>query len=183
MPTRIARVLFTEAQIRERVRELAAQIQRDLEGKDLLIIAVLRGSMVFLADLIRFLPMPLRIEVIRAASYGQSTVSSGVVNIRDDMDVTIQNRDVLLLDDILDTGRTLARIREHIQSYGPRTLRTCVLLDKPSRRVVPLEPDYCGFRIDDHFVVGYGLDYRDTMRNLPYIGILDDDVTPGPVKP
>lgn len=175
MPRQVARVLFTEAQIRQRVRELASEIQRDFGDEDLVILAVLRGSMIFLADLIRFLQGPVTIEVIRAASYGHATVSSGTARIRDEMDVDIRNRDVLILDDILDTGRTLARIKGHIQSHGPRAIRTCVFLDKPSRRVVDIKPDYCGFTIEDHFVVGYGLDYKDTLRNLPYIGILEEE--------
>jgi len=171
----VDQVLISTDEIDARVKELAARIQEEYTGGELLIVAVLRGSLVFLADLIRSLRMPLRIDVIRASSYGSGTTSSGNVRVDGHLESDVTDKDVLLLDDILDTGRTLTKLSSYLTRLGPRSLKTCVLLDKPSRREVDIEADYWGFRIDDHFVVGYGLDYDGQLRNLPYIGILRQD--------
>ncbi len=165
-------VLISASAIQDEIRELAGQIAKDYDGRDLTIIGVLSGSIVFLADLIRFLPLRLRIKVISAASYGSGTTSAGEVQVLRGLDFDFGNEDVLIVDDILDTGRTLKRITEEIQRGNPRSIRSCVLLDKAARRVVDIQPDYRAFEIPDEFVVGYGLDFNGYYRNLPYIGKL-----------
>ena len=174
MDERIETVLIDESAIRRRLAELASELADSYQDAGLTIVAVLKGSLVFLADLMRLLPFPVRIELIRAESYRSATVSSGEVQIVEvsDLSAGAAGRDVLLLDDILDTGLTLTRAREHIAACLPRSLRTCVLLDKPSRRTVAFEADLTGFVIDDHFVVGYGLDFDGEFRNLPHIAVL-----------
>ncbi len=165
-------VLLTEAQIQERVRALGRQIEADYHGKPLTIVAVLTGSVILLADLIRQIQLPLRVALLQASSYKGATTTAGelVVNVAFAPDVT--GRDVVLLDDILDTGRTLATLVQAMADRGALSVRTAVLLRKIGRQEVELEPDYCGFTIPDAFVVGYGLDYDDDYRHLPYVAIL-----------
>lgn len=170
-----ADILLSEDQIQTRVRELAEQIERDYRDRNLVIVGILRGSLIFLADLVRQIALPLRIELIRASSYRHATVSSGVVDVTQADDIVVLDEHVLLLDDILDTGNTLSRIKDYVGSLSPKSVKTCVLLDKPVRRQVQIEADYQGFTIDDHFVVGYGLDYQDKWRNLPYVAIAPGD--------
>ena len=172
----VERVLFSEEELKNRVAEIAAEITRDYAGKEPLLVSVLRGSFVFMADLVRQVELPLHLDFMSASSYGAGTVSSGKVNIRLDLQEDIAGRDVLLVEDILDTGNTLSKLVAELKSRNPASLKLCVLLDKPERRVRPLEADYVGFTIPDAFVVGYGLDYEQQYRNLPYVGILKPSV-------
>lgn len=160
-------VLFSSREIREKIKELAAAISRDYEGKDLLMVCVLKGAVVFLCDLMREMKIPVGIDFIAVSSYGSSTVTSGVVRILKDLDTSIENRDVLIVEDIIDSGLTLDYLRENLLSRNPASLKIVTLLDKPERRKVKIEPDYCGFQIPDKFIVGYGLDFNEKYRNYP----------------
>jgi hypoxanthine phosphoribosyltransferase len=168
----LSSILLSEEQIRARVEELGAQISRDYEGKKPVVVGILKGSLVFMADLIRTLTIPLNIDYVAISSYGRSTASSGVVKIIKDLDESIEGRHVLVVEDIVDTGLTLRYLLDNLQSRGPASVKVCTLLDKPSRRKVDIVPDYNGFEIPDAFVVGYGLDYAENYRNMPYIGVL-----------
>ena len=168
----IDRVLFSRDQIQKRIAEMAAEITRDYADKTPLLVSVLRGSFIFMADLIRALPFPCTVDFMAVSSYGDKTESSGVVAITKDLSGDIQGRHVIVVEDILDSGNTLAYLLEVLEAKQPESIRLCTLLDKPSRRVKPIHADYCGFQIPDEFVVGYGLDYAEKYRNLPYIGIL-----------
>ena len=169
-------ILFTEEDLRARVSQLAADITRDYTGRTPVIVGVLRGSFVFMADLVRQIPLPAQLEFMSVSSYGSGTTSSGQLNIRMDLETRIQGRDVLVVEDILDSGNTLTNLMIQLQSRGPRSLKLCVLLDKPERHVKEVPVDYLGFSIPDAFVVGYGLDYDQKYRNLPYIGILKPEI-------
>ncbi len=164
-------VLITEEQLRQRVNELAATLTHDYEQKDLIVVALLTGTVVFLADLLRRLTLPLRLDFIGVSSYREGTVSKDLVFTKD-LRLEVKDRDVLLVDDILDSGRTMVRVTDRLQRLKPRSLRTCVLLDKPARRTEKITVDYVGFVIPDLFVVGYGLDFAERYRNLPFIGVL-----------
>lgn len=164
-------VLITEPQIRDRVNELAATLTRDYEGKDLIVVALLTGTVMFLADLLRRLSLPLRLDFIGVSSYREGTLSQDLVFTKE-LRLGVEDRDVLLVDDILDTGKTLARVADRLQRLNPRSLRTCVLLEKPARLTEKITADYVGFVIPDLFVVGYGLDFAERYRNLPFIGVL-----------
>lgn len=172
----IAEVLVDEAAIAAKVRELGDSISRDYRGKDLVLVSILKGALPFLADLMRQIPLPLALDFLEVSSYGSSTESSGVVRILKDIANPIEGRDVLVVEDILDTGNTLAFVVEHLRSQRPASVRICTLLDKPARRLVPIDIDYRGFEIPDKFVVGYGLDYAERYRNLPFIGVLKPEV-------
>ena len=171
----VATILITEDQIARRVRTLARGIQRDYAGRELVIVSLLNGTVLFLADLIRHLPLPLRLDFMGVSSYGSGTESGELVFTKE-LRLDVRGRDVLLVDDILDTGRTLRRVLEKLQRLKPRRVRTCVLLDKPARRVEKVQADYVGFRIPDLFVVGYGLDYAERYRNLPFVGVLKPEM-------
>jgi len=166
------RVLISHKEIKEKIRELAGVISLDYEGKDLLLICVLKGSVVFLCDLMRELKVPVEIDFMAVSSYGSSTVTSGVVRILKDLNTSIENRDVLIVEDIIDSGLTLSYLRENLLSRNPGSLRIITLLDKPERRKVAIKPDYCGFQIPDKFIVGYGLDYNEKYRNYPDVCVL-----------
>ncbi len=168
----VERVLITEARIHRRVSELAVEIGRAYLSAELSIVGVLNGGMVFLGELLHRLPMPTRLDSVTASSYRAGTVSRGPVRVYRDFRLPLRGRHVLVVDDILDTGKTLALICQHVRRCRPASLRTCVLLDKPSRRVVPFHADFVGFTIPDAFVVGYGLDFAEHYRNLPYIAVL-----------
>lgn len=168
-------ILFTEDQLRTKVKELAEQINRDYKGEELLVVGILRGAFVFMADLVRSLNMPVIIDFVAVSSYGDDTASSGVVRILKDLDETITGRHVLLIEDIIDTGLTLKYLCKTLKTRHPASLKICTLLDKPSRRRVELTPDYNGFTIPDHFVVGYGLDCGQHYRNLPNIYIMHQE--------
>lgn len=166
------KVLLSQEEIREKVKNLAEAVSRDYKGKKPLIVCVLKGAVVFLSDFMRFLSIPVEIDFMAVSSYGNSTASSGVVRILKDLEVSIENKDVIILEDIIDTGLTLSYLRENLLSRNPRSLKIVTLLDKPERRVADIEPDYCGFCIPDEFVVGYGLDFNENYRNLPDICVL-----------
>jgi hypoxanthine phosphoribosyltransferase len=172
----IAEVLIDEAAIARRVHELGAQIANDYRGKDLVLVSILKGALPFLADLMRQVPIPLALDFLEVSSYGSGTETSGVVRILKDLAKSIEARDVLVVEDILDTGHTLNFVVDHLRSQRPASVRLCTLLDKPARRVVPVAIDYRGFEIPDKFVVGYGLDYAEKYRNLPFIGVLKPEV-------
>lgn len=167
----LAGVLVTQRRLASRVAELAAQIQKDYKGRDLVVVALLNGTVLFLADLIRLIDLPLRLDFIGVSSYGNATVGGTPILTRE-LKFDVKGRDVLIVDDILDTGRTLSLVVEKIKALQPRRLRVCVLLDKPDRRVNPVAVDYVGFTIPDMFVVGYGMDYAERYRNLPFVGVL-----------
>ncbi len=169
-------LLLTREQIAARVRELGEQITKDYAGKELTVICILKGAVVFFVDLIREIDLPLAMDFMAISSYGAATKSSGVVRILKDLDKPVNGKDVLIVEDIVDSGMTLSFLRDNLKSRGVASLRIATLLDKPERRVVPLHVDYCGFNIPDGFVVGYGLDYAEKYRNLPDIGILCPEV-------
>ena len=165
-------ILLPADRIQRRVTELARQIAADYQGRPVTIVGVLTGSLIFLADLVRQIDLPLRIGLIQASSYRGATTEPGELHIGPELLPDVNGRHVLLLDDILDTGQTLGHLVEHLRGLGIASLRTAVLLRKLGRQLVPLQPDYCGFDIPDAFVVGYGLDFNDEFRHLPYIGVL-----------
>jgi hypoxanthine phosphoribosyltransferase len=168
----IQEVILSEAQVQERVREIGAQISRDYEGRSVLLVAVLRGAALFIADLARAISVPVELDFMAVSSYGSSTKSSGVVRILKDLDETIEDRDVLVVEDILDTGLTLKYLLKNLASRKPASLEVVTLLSKDGKQRVPISCKYIGFPIPDEFVVGYGLDFSEKYRNLPYIGIL-----------
>ena len=168
----IDKILISEEQIKRRTKELAEQISRDYEDKDLVLICVLKGGVVFLVDLMRQLTIPHAIDFMATSSYGASTQSSGVVRILKDLDNPIHGRDVLIVDDIIDSGRTVDYLVRILNERGPASLRLCTLLNKPDRREVEVHLDYIGFDIPNEFVIGYGMDFAENYRNLPFIGVL-----------
>ena len=172
----VLRVLLSEDEIREKVRELGGKITADYKNSNLMLVTVLKGAVVFLADLMRQIDVPAEIDFMVVSSYGSGVKSSGVVKIVKDLDVPLAGKDILTVEDILDSGLTLSYIKELLESRGPRSIRIATLLDKPSRRKVDLQADYIGFSVPDEFVIGYGLDYDEKYRNLPYIGILKPEV-------
>ena len=167
------KVLIPEAQIRERVAALGRQIEADYQGKPLTIVAILTGSLILLADLIRQIGLPLRVALLQASSYKGATTTASTLVINEAFTPEVASRDVLLLDDILDTGHTLSTLVGRMKDRGASSVKTAVLLRKLGRQEVQIEPDYCGFTIPDAFVVGYGLDYDDDYRHLPYVAILE----------
>lgn len=174
----IESVLINEAEIDEMVTRMGAEISRDYEGRNLLLVCILKGSVVTMADLMRKVTIPCAIDFMIVSSYGSETKSSGIVKIVKDLDRPLENCDVLLVEDILDSGRTLSYLKDFLGARNPRSLKICTLLDKPAHRAegIELVPDYVGCEIPDGFVVGYGLDYDEKYRNLPYIGILKESV-------
>ncbi len=168
----IEEILIPENQIKKRVEQLGEQISHDYQGKELFCIGVLRGAIVFLADLARNIKVPMVIDFISISSYGISTESSGVVRILKDLDENIENKDVLIVEDIIDTGLTLDYLLRMLQSRKPASLKVCTLLNKKERKKIKIPIDYCGFDIPDKFVVGYGLDFNGLYRNIPYILVL-----------
>ena len=168
-------VMFTEEQITNRIKELGAQISKEYEGKEVTLICILKGASVFACELAKRITVPVQMEFMRVSSYGNETVSSGVVKIIQDLDEPIRGKNVIVVEDIIDTGRTMHYLLEILQHRGPETLKLCTLLDKPDRRVTEVKMDYNGFVIPDEFIVGYGLDYAERYRNLPYIGVVIPD--------
>ena len=169
------RVMFSEEQVDARIAQLAAQISSDFEGEEIIAVGILRGGVYFCTELTKRITVPVIIDFIEASSYGAGTVSSGQVNITKDLIEDIEGKNVLIIEDIIDTGRTLSRLLENLRNRNPKTLRLCTLLDKPERRIVKVPVDYNGFQIPDQFVVGYGMDYAQKYRNLPYIGIVEPE--------
>ncbi|MFI5261635.1 MAG: hypoxanthine phosphoribosyltransferase [Candidatus Limnocylindrales bacterium] len=173
----VAEVLITESQVRAKVAELGAQLSNDYAGRDLTLVSVLKGSLPFMADLMRAISIPVQVDLMEVSSYGgTSTETSGLVRILKDLSASVEGRDVLIVEDIIDTGLTLNYLHRYLRGKDPATLRICTLLDKPARRLVEIQIDYRGFTIPDQFVVGYGLDYGEFYRNLPYIGVLRPEV-------
>lgn len=175
----IQEVLFSEEQLKNRVREIAQQITADYQGKEIMLISVLRGSFVFMADLCRAIDLPCTLDFMAVSSYGKGTKSSGQVQITKDLSEDISDRHIIVVEDILDSGNTLSYLLKILENRHPASIRLCTLLDKPDRRVKPVQVHYSGFTIPDAFVVGYGLDYAEKYRNLPYIGILKPRVYGG----
>jgi hypoxanthine phosphoribosyltransferase len=171
-----AQVLVSEEELQAKVQELGAAIAADYEDKNPLIISVLKGATVFVADLIRAMDIHLGIDFIATSSYGDNDTSSGVVRILKDLETSISGRHLIVVEDIVDTGRTLSYLLKMLKARQPASIKLCVLLDKPDRRDVPIEADYVGFTIPDYFVVGYGLDYAEKYRNLPFVGVLKPEL-------
>lgn len=171
----IGSVLISTARLKSRVRELARQIELDYAGRDLAVVSLLNGTVLFLADLVRHLSLPLRLDFIGVSSYGSGTESRQLVYTKE-LRLDVRGRDVLLVDDILDTGRTLSSVHAKLRRLGPKRIRSCVLLDKPARRVENIQADYVGFQVPDLFVVGYGLDFAERFRNLPFVAVLRPEV-------
>ncbi|MCI8893792.1 MAG: hypoxanthine phosphoribosyltransferase [Lachnospiraceae bacterium] len=169
------RVMISEEEVEKRVREMGAVISQDYEGRDIRLVCVLKGGVFFTCELAKRITVPVSFDFMSVSSYGNDTKSSGVVKIVKDLDESIENKDVLVVEDIIDSGRTLSYLLENLKSRKPRSLKLCTLLDKPDRRVTEVQVDYTGFEIPDAFVVGYGLDYAQKYRNLPYIGIVELD--------
>lgn len=176
----IEEVLYSQAQIQARVRELGEQIARDYEGREPHLVTILKGSLPFLADLMRAIDVPLTLDVIGVSSY-EGTQSSGEVRVTKDLDETIEGRHVLVVEDIIDTGLTLSYVLRNLRQRAPASVRVVTLMDKPNRRGAPVEADYVGFTTPDRFVVGYGLDWSQRYRNLPYVGVLRRDLYAGPL--
>ncbi len=173
----VATVLISEDQIQGRVAELGAQISADFAGRELTLVSVLKGSLPFMADLMRAITIPVSIDLMEVSSYGGiATESSGLVRILKDLSSPIDGKDVLIVEDIIDTGLTLNYLIRYLRGKNPRSLHICTLLDKPARRLVDIPIDYLGFTIPDQFVIGYGLDYGEHYRNLPFIGVLKQEV-------
>jgi hypoxanthine phosphoribosyltransferase len=172
-------MLIRPEQIQKRVRQLARRIERDFQGRDFIIVALLNGTVMFLADLIRHLELPLRLDFIGVSSYGSGT-SSGNLTFTKELKLEVRGRDVLLVDDILDTGRTLKRVTTKLRDLEPKSLKVCVFLNKQARRTEEVRADYVGFEIPDFFVVGYGLDFAERYRNLPFVGVLREHVYSSP---
>jgi hypoxanthine phosphoribosyltransferase len=172
----LKKVLITEEEIRAKLRELGQEITKDYSGKDLLIVGILKGSFVFMGDLIRNIDVPIQVDFMEISSYGYAAESSGAVRILKDLDNNIEGRNVLIVEDIVDTGLTLSYLIDNLRSRKPSSLKICTFLNKPSRRKVSLEVNYNGYNIPDEFVVGYGLDYAEKYRNLPYIAIVKPEI-------
>jgi hypoxanthine phosphoribosyltransferase len=175
----VGEVLVDEAALRERVKSLGQEISRDYAGRDLLLVGVLKGAVFFMADLMRELSIACEIDFMAISSYGAGTDSSGVVRILKDLDINIAGRDVLVVEDIIDSGLTLSYLMRTLRARRPESLEICALLTKPDRREIDVPVRYVGFEIPNRFVIGYGLDFAERYRNLPYIGVLRDELVPG----
>jgi len=169
-------ILFTKEELDAKVKELAADLTKIYKGKSLVVIGLLKGSCIFLSDLVRYMDLDMNIEFMVVSSYRASTVSSGEVRICLDLKTDIKDKEVLIVEDILDTGNTLSFIRRLLLDRGPASVKICALLDKPSRRTADIEADYIGFTVENKFIIGYGLDYAERYRNLPYIGVLKPEI-------
>ena len=167
------RILISEKDIKQRVKELAGQISEDYRGRSVHIICILKGSIFFACDLMKKIDIPVTIDFMAVSSYGDDTISSGRVRIVKDLDESISGKDVIIVEDIIDSGNTLSYLSELLGARGPASLNVCSLLDKPERRVTDVDVKYVGFEIPDEFVIGYGLDYKQRYRNLPYVGVLE----------
>lgn len=176
MQNDIKEILITEEQIKARTKELGEQITEHYKGKDLVVVGVLKGCVIFLSDLVREIKLPLTMDFMVVSSYGNSTKSSGVVRIIKDLEKDIQGKDVLIIEDIVDSGLTLSYLMEYLKSRNANSVKVCSLLDKPERRKAKVDIDFIGFHIPDEFVIGYGLDYAEVYRNLPFVCILKPEV-------
>jgi hypoxanthine phosphoribosyltransferase len=174
----VTETLIDEASLQSRIRELGEEISSEYAGKDLLLIGVLKGAVFFMSDLMRHLTIPCEIDFMAISSYGDSTDSSGVVRILKDLDINIEGRDVLVVEDIIDSGLTLSYLMRNLEAREPASLEICALLTKPERREIDVPVRYVGFEIPNRFVIGYGLDFGERYRNLPYVGVLDPSLVP-----
>jgi hypoxanthine phosphoribosyltransferase len=178
LETAVGEVLIDEPTLQARIAELGEEISSDYAGKDLLLVGVLKGAVFFMADLMRSLSVPCEVDFMAISSYGAETDSSGVVRILKDLDIPLQGRDVLVVEDIIDSGLTLSYLMRNLRAREPASLEVCALLTKPSRREIEVPVKYVGFEIPNRFVIGYGLDYAERYRNLRYVGVLDEGITP-----
>lgn len=176
MKNDIKKILITETEIQEKIKQLGEQISKDYKGKTPVLICILKGGIVFLSDLMRNISIQVELDFMSLSSYGNSTKSSGVVKIKKDIDVDISNRDVIIIEDIVDSGLTLKYLNEYFKQHNSTSVKICALLDKPKAHQIDIKIDYVGFEIGNEFVVGYGLDYSQKYRNLPYIGILKKEI-------
>lgn len=172
----VERIMLSRAEISARIKELAAKIDIDYAGKKPVMVCILKGSVIFFSDLIREMQTPIEIDFMVVSSYGAGTTSTGTLNVKKDLVINITGKDVLIVEDIVDSGNTLYNLKKLLESRGPASLKVITLLDKPERRQVDMTPEYRGFEIEDEFVVGYGLDYAEEYRNLPYVGVLKRSV-------
>ena len=169
----VGNILYTEKDIQKRAKELGKQISRDYEGQELIMLGTLKGAVMWMSELMKYVTCDVKIDFVSASSYGSSTTSSGIVTITKDIDMNIYDKNVLIIEDIVDTGTTLKYLKEYLSDRNPRSVRICTMLDKPSRRKNDLVADYIGFEVEDLFIIGYGLDYDQKYRNLPYISYLE----------
>ena len=174
----VGKVLIGEERLQERIRELGRELSQDYAGRELLLVGVLKGAVFFMADLMRSITVPCEIDFMAISSYGASTDSSGVVRILKDLDLNIEGRHVLVVEDIIDSGLTLSYLLRNLESREPASLEICALLTKPERREIDVPVRYVGFEIPNEFVIGYGLDFAERYRNLPYVGVLDTELVP-----
>jgi hypoxanthine phosphoribosyltransferase len=174
----VGEILIEEDRLQERIRELGREVSSDYQGRELLLVGVLKGAVFFMADLMRSVSVPCEIDFMAISSYGASTDSSGVVRILKDLDINIEGRHVLVVEDIIDSGLTLSYLLRNLESREPASLETCALLTKPDRREIDVPVRYVGFEIPNKFVIGYGLDFAERYRNLPYVGVLHADLLP-----
>ena len=172
----IEEVLLSEEQIKKRVQELGDQISKDYDGQEIIVLCVLKGASIFFADLCRAITVHLKMDFMSISSYGDAQKTSGIVRITKDMDTSITGKHVLIAEDIMDSGLTLSYLKRMLQERQPASIRTCCFLDKPERRECDITPDYCGFAVPNKFVVGYGLDYKQKYRNLPFLGVLKPEI-------
>ena len=179
----LKRILYNEEQIATRVAEMGAQISKDYEGKSIVLVGVLNGAVVFLADLMRQITIPVSIDMVAISSYGSYSSTSGVVRIIKDLDDSVESKHVLIVEDILDTGLTLNYLEDYLRKHNPASVKKAVMLSKPSRHKVRVNVDYLGFEVPDEFVVGYGLDYAQRYRNLPVVAVLDPEIYAGSDTP
>ena len=174
----VGEILIEEDRLQERIRELGRELSADYAGRELLLVGVLKGAVFFMADLMRSLTVPCEIDFMAISSYGAATDSSGVVRILKDLDINIEGRHVLVVEDIIDSGLTLSYLKRNLEARGPASLEVCALLTKPARRQIDVDVRYVGFEIPNRFVIGYGLDFGERYRNLPYVGVLDPSLIP-----
>lgn len=176
MEYKVEKILISEEELKKRASELGAQISKDYEGKNLLLVSILKGSVLFMADLMRSITIPLSIDFMSVSSYGGGVKTTGVVKIIKDLDINLEGKNILVVEDILDSGKTLYYLRNMLSARHPASFKICTLLDKPERREADIAADYVGFTVPNEFIVGYGLDYEEEYRNIPYIGVLSPEV-------
>lgn len=176
METFIKEILLSEEEIQKRVKELGQEISLDYQNKNLMVVGILKGAVIFMADLVKNIKLPITMDFMAVSSYGSSTISTGEVRIIKDLDFSVEGKDILIVEDIIDTGLTLNYLTDNLRKRGASSVKICTLLDKVERRTVGVPVDYLGFEIPDEFVVGYGLDYAEQYRNLPYVGALKEEV-------
>jgi hypoxanthine phosphoribosyltransferase len=179
MESIIKEVLLSEETLSKRIKELGEEITNDYKDKDLVVIGILKGAVIFMSELVKNIKMPITIDFMAVSSYGKSTISTGEVRIIKDLDFSVEGKDLLIVEDIIDTGLTLNYLSELLKKRGANSVKVCTLLDKPDRRTIGVNVDYLGFEIPDEFVVGYGLDYAEQYRNLPFVGTLKEEVYKG----